>query len=208
MRGKRILLCLVLLFSFVAGISAQVKTAQNEVNIDRLLRKENFTTLQFLVSTKEDVKFSFGEQCASGGQCVYDEDWFIRFKYVGEVLSFSWAQPNQPQNRYFITYSKPEFRGKLLGIEFTPRKLNVLSGNYIFPSGFDCAENIGIEFNCISDVAFVKYFYKKSEDGTIHQKKISFILHRPTKQQYETITGETVVKDMKEKATQQDEPLF
>lgn len=205
MKATRIFIVLVFLFSSVVYISAQVKevrTEAKEVQIDRFLKKENFDRFQFLVSTKENIKALLGEDCASGG-CDYDDDWKMRFVYAGEVKEYRYYQANEPRNRVFITYYKPEVKGKLVGISFKPRKRNVLRDDYTFPAEFKCLENGGREFNCWGEGIFVKYNYKKREDGTITQKEIVDIWVGITKAESDAITGETVVKDLPEKKSKQ-----
>lgn len=196
MRGKRIFIVLTLLFSFALCVSAQKETL-NEVQIDNFLKTENFAEFQFLVSTRENIKALPGEDCATGS-CLYDEDWKMRFIYAGKVAEERWYQPNQPRNRIFITYYKPEFRGKLIGIHFAPRKRNVLRDDFIFPAEYKCIENGGREFTCMGDRVFVKYNYKKREDGTICQKEIVFIWVGITKAERDAVKGETEVKDVEE----------
>jgi len=139
-----------------------------------------------------------GEDCAEG-KCDYDADWKMRFAYAGKIASYKWYQPNQPRNRVFITYYKPEIVGKLIGIYFNPRKRNVLRDEYLFPADFKCLENDGREFNCWGNGVFVKYNYKKREDGTIYQKELVYIWVGLTKAESDSIQGETEVKDIEEK---------
>jgi hypothetical protein len=197
---NKIIIFITLLFSFVFCISAQVKDSSNEVPIDKFLKKENFDRFQFLVSTRENIKALLGEDCEDG-RCNYNEDWKMRFAYAGKVAEIRWFQPNEPRNRIFTTYTKPEFVGKLVGIFFNPRKKNVLRDDFIFPSEFKCLENGGREFNCWGDGVFVKYNYKKRDDGTIYEKEIVYIRVGVTIAESDAMKGETEVKDVKEEQT-------
>jgi hypothetical protein len=192
MSANKIFIVLAVLFSFIACISAQEKDRRNEVQIGGFLKRENFDKFQFLVSTKENITAMLSKDCADG-DCDYDRDWKMRFMYVGEVLG---QTININPSR--TTYSKPEYRGKLSGIHFSPRKQNFLPDNYVFPADIKCYENAGREFNCWGEGIFIKYNYKKLEDGMITQNKIVYIWVGVTKTESDAITGETVVKDISE----------
>ena len=201
MNANRLFIGIILLFSLIVFASAQVKEDSNEmkeVQIDRFLKKENFDRFQFLISTKENIRAMLGEGCETG-RCDYDDDWKMRFVYAGAVKQVRSYQPNEPRNRVFTTYYKPEVRGKLVGIDFKPRNRNILRDDFTFPAEFKCLENGGREFNCWGNGVFVKYNYKKREDGTITQKEIVYIWVGITKAENDSITGETVVKDIPEK---------
>jgi len=195
-RNKNFIGFILLLF-FAICISGQVKENVKELQIDSLLRKENFDRFQFLVSTRANIKEILGEDCATG-KCFYDDDWSMRFNYADKVAEIRWYQPNQPRNRVFTTYTKPEFIGKLTGIYFKPRRINILRDDFVFPADIKCLENGGREFNCWGNGIFVKYNYKKREDGTIYQKEIVYIWVGITKAEGDNIKGETEVKDVPE----------
>jgi hypothetical protein len=198
MSRNKIFIGFILLLFFAICVSGQVKENVKEVQIDSLLRKENFDRFQFLVSTQENIKGILGDNCYNS-RCFYDDDWSMRFIYAGKVAETRWYQLNQPRNRVFTTYTKPEFIGKLIGIHFDPRRKNVLRDDFVFPADFKCLENGGREFNCWGNGIFVKYNYKKREDGTIYQKEIVYIWVGITKAESDAIKGETEIKDIPEK---------
>jgi hypothetical protein len=167
---SKIVFGFLLLFSFAVCVSAQDKGALNEVQIDRFLNRANFDQYQFLVSAKDNVKALLSDDCETGS-CRYDDEWMMRFVYLNEVIERTVGIT--PAS---ITYSKPEFRGKLIGIDFSPSKRNVLRDDYVFPADFDCRENAGMEFNCRgkgkSDGVFVKYNYKKGKTERYFKRKL------------------------------------
>jgi len=197
MSGNKKFIVFFLLFFFAVGISAQVKNAPHEVRIDKFLDEKNFAEFQFLVSTRENIKAVFGKDCEAA-RCDFDDDWKMKFNYVNPVLEIRWFQPDQPRNRVFTTFSKPEYREKLLNIEFYPRRENFLRDDFVFPDNVKCFENGGREFNCWGARVFVKYNYKKGAGGAITQKQLVFIRIGVTQTEYETIRSETQFKDVEE----------
>jgi hypothetical protein len=203
MRGNKILVCSALLLAFVAGISAQEKTAQYEVSIEKLLKLEDVTTLRFLISTKDDLKALFGNECRADALCVYDDDWDIRFIFAGDILNFYLSNPTEKGlGRIDSTFIKPEFKGTLVAIELSNRGY-VFPENYSLPPDFDCSELSRITF-CNNGETFIRYW---SENGSL-KKRIS-ITHRVSFAQYKQITGETELKGPpKQKNIPPKEPRF
>lgn len=196
MKSAMVFITFIFLSVFALQVSVQAQIKQNEVQLDELLRLEIPKGLKFLASTKEDVKILFGEDCANG-QCVYDENWFMHFVYVSEVLKAEYLKQGYPRNKYWITKSKPEFIGKLLAVEFTPRKLNVLSDRFILPQNFKC-RNVNInDTDCFTDGFFFRFAYKMRDDSTIFQREIKIISQRPPKTEYDRIVAEIEEKELK-----------
>lgn len=204
MHRIRVLLGFALLFVLVVAIPAQRRDVPNEVTIDALLKKENFTTLQLLVSTKDDVEAVFGKSC--GLSCEYNDDWLIGFSYVPDVLFSRRANREEPSNKVFITYSKPEFRGKLRYIAFTPRKFNVLAGDYILSPDFDCKANSGVQFDCTNGDTYVSFYDEKRKDASSTQNRMRLILHGLAYVNLYTakeLFGETEMKDAPAQTSEQ-----
>jgi len=191
MRGNNILISLALLLAFVAGISAQEKTVGKEISIDKLLRIEEFTTLRFLISTKEEVKNLFGNECHYV-ICNYNDDWGIRFDFAGDILHFYLSNPidyllnsSAKKMKDDRTWVKPEFKGTLTAIELSHTAYKVLPENYNLPPGFVCSSLHGWTY-CNNGETFIGY-----EDKGDNRKWIRYIHYRVSISEYKKITGET-----------------
>ena len=186
MLGNRFLICLALFLVFFAGISAQEKITQDEVSIEKLLKLEEFTTLRFLVSTREDVKALFGEECKEYSICNYNNDWSISFEFAGDIL-YLLNSSKERIGRMDSTFVNPEFKGKLVAINLHNPSY-VFPENYSLPPDFDCTEENYVT-RCSNGETFIQYFV----DRNSRVKRIG-ISHRVSITQYKQITGETELK--------------
>lgn len=206
MNGNRIFIVLTLLFASVVCLSAQVrkktnamkKEPSNTVRIDKFLRKENFDKFQFLVSTREDIKKLLGKDCADGN-CIYDDDWTMRFVYLSNLSETQTIRPNVPGNQISLPEPRPEFEGKLSGIFFSPRKRSFLPDDFVFPAEFKCIEGSSLDFSCPGDGVVVKYNYKKIDGSRGFKREIVSIFVGITKAERGTVIVEPGTKDTKDK---------
>lgn len=178
MRENKILVCLALLLAFVAGISAQEKTTQEELSIENLLKLEDVTTLRFLVSTKEEVNALYGEKC-DYNRCHYKDGWSIHFEFAASILDFYLSNPTVQDcpGRMDRTWVKPEFKGTLVEVELFQRWYG-FPENYSLPPDFDCTKFKGDTY-CNNGETFIRYWSRGIR-----------ITHRVSVAQYKQITGE------------------
>lgn len=178
--SKLLFLC-IFLFCAIC-VSAQERQIVDEMKISSLMAKQNFLGLKFLSSTREDVIAAYGEKCSN--QCVIDDDWFIRFVYVGEVLKV-----RRDSDKITTTRSKLAYVGKLIGVEFTPRKQLFLADDFVLPGNFQCTPRyLG---NCWGHENVTLHFsYQTREDGSLFARKINYIFHGVPKADRDKITGE------------------
>lgn len=84
--------------------------------------------LKLTISTREDVRNSFGESCESS--CDFDDKWKISFSYFND---FSYERTIDDKKTKFV--AKDEFADKLYSITLFP-KSKILFNDVVFPPNF------------------------------------------------------------------------
>lgn len=109
-------------------IPIQLNIYPNELEGYQFFGKGRLEALSLTVSTKEDVKQAFGEQCETS--CDYDPNWRIHFNYFGNLTKE--ITVINVSKKYV---SDAQYKGKLYSIRLTPKR-KVLFDKIIFPSQF------------------------------------------------------------------------
>ena len=157
------------------NISAQDNPFPNEIEGLQFTKQATFRSLKFLVSTKDDIASIFGRQCVES--CRYDDNWDAEFYYVTKD-----EKGIVDRNGVRLIYKvRPEFIGKLMGVEFVPRKLHILPESLVFPKGLYC--KIPTEFpnpekiKVCWDGNVIDYrFYSEDDPGGRYKKNEVFVI--------------------------------
>jgi hypothetical protein len=130
MRNASLLPAIFGVLLLVSGVSAQTGRYPNELEGYRFFTSGKLKGLQFLVSTKEDVKRILGEDCEK--QCDYDADWMINFEYFDEIWTREESNNKGDRRVYKLD---PKYLGKIRQIDLKPKK-PVSFANVRFPASF------------------------------------------------------------------------
>ncbi len=112
MKSARIFIVFTFLLAFVVCVSAQANPYPNELRGYEFFGKGKLKDLKLGVSTKEDTKRIFGQDCEY--VCQYDENWFVNFDFIDENTT------KEIGGKKFIP--KKEFIGTLYSITLQPKK--------------------------------------------------------------------------------------
>ena len=107
----------------------ELNTYPNELKGYKLFNKGKLQGLKLTISTRNDVKKNFGENCDS--LCDLDEKWRVYFRYFDNT-SFE----KEVNNVKTKMVSKEEYIGKLYSITLKP-KAAILFDKVVFPTSFD-----------------------------------------------------------------------
>jgi hypothetical protein len=129
---RRILLFSICLSIFLINVSAQDNPFPNEIDGLKFTKQATFRGFKFLVSTKDDIASIFGRHCDE--RCRYDDNWDVQFSYVTKE-----EKQLRVKNGVTLTYKvRPEFIGKLISVDFVPRKPQILPESLVIPKGLYC----------------------------------------------------------------------
>lgn len=106
MNRAKIFIAFTFLFAFAVCVSAQRNPYPNELKGYEFFGKGKLKALKLGVSTKEDTKKIFGQECEY--VCKYDENWFVNFDFIDENTT------KEIGKKKFIP--RQEFFGKLYSI--------------------------------------------------------------------------------------------
>ncbi len=130
MKHTPILAALTIAFSLALGISAQTNQSSNELEGYRFVGSGKLKSLQLLVSTRDDVKRVFGNQCEK--QCDYDADWTVNFEYYDDIWTKESSNNRGEKWTYFLD---SKYLGKLRTIDLKPKN-PVSFAKVTFPDTF------------------------------------------------------------------------
>ena len=129
----KILIVFIFLLSvvFVKASQAQNNPYPNELKGYEFAGKGKLKGLMPGVSTKENVKKIFGENCEN--RCDYDTDWTVNFSYYEN----NWIKENTDEKGKKLVYHlDSKYLGNLRKIEISPKK-QILLGIVSFPKTFE-----------------------------------------------------------------------
>ncbi len=130
MNRAKIFIAFTFLLAFAVCVSAQSVQFSNELKGYEFFGNGKIKGLQLMVSSKEDVKNIFGEDCEK--QCDYDEDWLMRLRYFEEGRIEPDSDSTDEKPVYFLD---SKYFGKLRSVEIRPKKQMSFSDIY-FPEIF------------------------------------------------------------------------
>lgn len=166
MKAAKILIALTFLLAFVSAAGAQAKNNSypNELKGYEFFGKGRLKGLKPGVSTKEDVKRIFGENCES--VCDYDADWNVHFRFFENNWIKEDTDPKGKKNVYNLD---PKYIGILRRIELHPKK-TISFANISFPNSFQkfSRSEITREPNS-SKTKMVTYELFQDSDGLIYE---------------------------------------
>jgi hypothetical protein len=134
-KKKNVFVLFAFLFLTLPTIKAQTSELSlypNEAQGYEFYNQGRLKGLCYLVSTKDDVKQIFGNDCARG--CDYNEDWKMEIRYVGEHWQ-RYSTVRGEQTKFFKPL--PEYIGKLYSITMYPKRV-ISFTNVAFPKEFYC----------------------------------------------------------------------
>ncbi len=109
-----------------------LNTYPNELEGYKFFNKGKLKDLKLTVSTKEDVKKSFGSDCENG--CDFDDMWKINFSYFGSMY-----KETTVDNKKIKLVPKEELIGKIYSIRLMPKQ-KISFNKVVFPSRFSNSE--------------------------------------------------------------------
>lgn len=125
-----IVLTVFAVFAFAPHVRAQSNAYPNELKGYEFFGKGKLKELKPGVSTKEDVKRIFGENCEAS--CDYDADWVVHFKFFEN----NWIKEDTDAKGKKTVYNlDPKYIGLLRRIEMRPKK-RISFANFSFPNPF------------------------------------------------------------------------
>lgn len=151
----------------------------NEAQGYEFYKSGKLKELRYLVSTKDDVKRIFGENCEHG--CDYDESWKVSFSYVNSGWSRTTTENGQPQR----FEPSPVYVGKLSGITLYPKK-RISFENVVFPEAIKCnrsnSEEARVRICMDSQILWYSLFDEDTKDGKHFKGDIINIHYLPPKE--------------------------
>lgn len=183
MKLRKFFAAFVFLSAFALSVSAQNYAYSNELTGFEFFKSGRLSHLKLLLSTSDDVKDMFGENCRNG--CDYDEDWKIGFAYVNS----GWYKKFTENGKEVIYKPKAEFVGKLADIDFRPKKPILLPESYSFATEFKCLNGTssgnGLKYNsrvCIDEQRIIYIISNETtQDGKVIKNQLMSISYLPTK---------------------------
>lgn len=125
MKFTKLTIIFIFLLAFAVSVSAQVNPYPNELEGFEFFRNGILKGFTLGVSTKEDVKRIFGEECnnqielnelnSTTNGCDYDKNWKIMFTYLDLGMEFDVDNGS-------IGSPKLEFYGRIWDITLIPKK--------------------------------------------------------------------------------------
>lgn len=112
MNRAKIFIVLTFFLAFALQVSAQAIKFPNELKGYEFFGSGKLEKLKLTVSSKDDVRKIFGENCEV--KCSYGADWLISFTYFEDI----WIKTGQ-KGRYLLD---SKYLGKLRLIEIQPQK--------------------------------------------------------------------------------------
>ena len=163
-------------------IAGKLNTYLNELQGYKFFDKDKLKGLKVTVSTKEDVKRSFGSDCESG--CDYNNDWSVNFSYFGTMTKETTI--NDKKTKYV---PKEEYVGKVYSIRLIPKKhisFSQVAFSNKFNQGYGFA--VGDNFNSEGFKGAVGTSYHNYEDRyglkyTVFEKT-SYVVGEAKKSEY------------------------
>jgi hypothetical protein len=119
MKSAKIFIIFTFLLAFAVQVSAQGNPFPNELKGYKFFANGKLKNLRLGVSTKEDVKKIFGENCEKF--CDYDSKWKIRFSFVGDSILVYREQKRIDNKNRVKTITNPLYLGKLFSITLFPK---------------------------------------------------------------------------------------
>lgn len=130
MNRAKIFITLTFLLAFALQISAQNNLYLNELKGYEFFEKGKLKELQLTISSKNDVRKIFGENCEKN--CDYNADWSIHFEYFEDIWMMGSYNEKEGKLTYYLD---SKYLGKLRLIEIRPKKQISFSG-VVFPNSF------------------------------------------------------------------------
>jgi len=173
----------------LANANAQESAYPNEIEGLQFSKHEKVKDLVLLVSSNEDVKKLFGEDCVNG--CKFNEDWDIGFAYVNA----GWSRTTSEKAVNSLLKPLPEFVGKLSSITFRPRRPVLLPESTVFPAGLRCNKGSStrgdLRFRsiiCADDRRLFYHIYDEtSAEGKFQKNELFTISYVMTKEKEQSI---------------------
>ncbi|HSK70729.1 MAG TPA: hypothetical protein VK892_03470, partial [Pyrinomonadaceae bacterium] len=153
-----------LAFVFAPDAQAQNNLYPNELKGYEFLGKGRLKGLKPGVSTTEDVKRVFGENCES--VCDYDADWSVHFRFFEN----NWIkEETDPKGKKTVYNLDPKYIGILRRIELRPKK-TISFANVSFPNPFQkfSRSEVTKEPNS-SKTKMVTYELFQDSDGLVYE---------------------------------------
>ncbi len=130
MKRAKIFIAFTFLFAFAVCVSAQSKQYPNELKGYDFFGNGKLKDLQLTVSSKDNVKKLFGENCEKN--CDYNADWLISFAYYEDIWVKESRNDKDEKLRYLLD---SKYLGKLRSIEIRPKN-QISFTNILFPNIF------------------------------------------------------------------------